>query len=223
VIAILASEWDEASRALVHAWRGEGAVLIGARDLCTRGWVWGDRPGRFVADRRVHRTADLQGVLVRRPALAAEELLWMAEADRDYACAEINAFLVAWLHGLACPVLNRPTANALCGPAWSQRQWQQVAARAGVPWSRKSVDEAQAEDLVFCGTEQHGALTPRRLRAGRALLAASGTTLLGLRFVGDALAAVTTQPALAEGAVRAMVLRQFVQPVHVLERDAVAA
>jgi hypothetical protein len=210
LIAVVASEWDDAARALVARWRGEGAALIGARDLCTLGWVFGvasdaGTQGRFVAEAAVHPTAALDGVLVRRPAVAAEELRWIAAEDRAYVAAETNAFLVSWLDALPCTVLNRPSANALSGPGWSQRQWQLAAARAGVAWA-SSRNRGEETELMFCAGAVHGASNARRRAAARSLSAAAGAALLGLRFVGDAVAAVTTRPPLANPAAAEIVL-----------------
>lgn len=212
MIAVLASEMDDTACALVARWRGQGAVLIGARDCTTLGWVFGIAPdagkqGRFVAEGVVHPTEALDGVLVRRPAVVAEELRWIASGDRAYVAAEINAFLVAWLDALpvACTVLNRPTATALCGPGWSQRQWQLAAAHAGVAWApMRNRDEG--EEVLFCAGATHGRVSDARLLAGRALSDASGARLLALRFVGDRVAAVTSRPSLAGDDVAGIVL-----------------
>jgi hypothetical protein len=208
---VLGSELDVASRRLVDAWASEDAVLISAMDLCTRGWVFhatSRADGWFVAAGRVHPIEALRGVVVRRPAVAAEELPWIADVDRQYATAEINAFLVAWLSALTCPVLNRPTAMSLCGPAWSQAHWQVAAARADVAWAEPIESEVSTE-VVFCHRLCYGAVTTRRSEFGRRLAALTGADLLGIRFAGDAVAAVTLQPSLAELGAREIVLAHF--------------
>ncbi len=50
-----------------------------------------------------------------------------------YVSAEMTAFLLSWLSGLDCPILNRPTPNCLSGPGWRQEQWIHLAARLGIP------------------------------------------------------------------------------------------
>lgn len=208
MIAVLGSELDGAARGLVDAWSDAGAVLLSARDLCTRGWTFhapSGHDGAFVAGGVRRPAAALRGVVVRRPAVAAEELPWIAAEDRQYVATEINAFLVAWLSALPCPVLNRPTATSLCGPAWSQTYWQVAAARAGVAWSGPVASDA-VEEVVFCGNLHHGNANQRRQRAGGRLSAAAGAELLGVRFAGDRVAAVTLQPRLAEQGARDIVL-----------------
>jgi hypothetical protein len=212
VIAVLASRLDQAACGLVEAWSSAGAVLVSAEDLCSPGWTWKAADpgcGEFVAAGAARPVADLRGVVVRRPAVAAEELGWMHTLDRQYVAAELNAFLVSWLDSLPCRVLNRPTATSLSGPAWSPLHWQLAAGRSGVVWTAQP-GTAQALDVIVCSRSVHGARTARQKSAARRLAAVSGAELLGIRYVGDAAAAVTTQPSLASPAVREMVLGELV-------------
>jgi hypothetical protein len=199
VIAVLGSRFDKAARAIVEAWSSADAVLVSAEDVCSPGWSWrlaGPAHGRFVAEGVVRRVADLRGVLVRRPAIAAEELGWVHKRDRVYIAAEVNAFLVAWLASLPCRVLNRPTATSLSGPAWSPLHWQLAAARSGVGWAITG-GGGRTCDVVVCSPAVLGAKTPRQEEAARRLAEISGADLLGIRFAGDAAVAVTRQPSLA--------------------------
>jgi len=207
MIAVLGSRHDPAASALAEAAQGR---LISAEDLCSPGWVLeeGAAGGWFVAGGERSAVADLTGVLVRRSAVVAEELPWMAEEDRAYVAAEINAFLVAWLSAMPCPVFNRPTPTSLCGPGWSQIHWQHAAARAGVTWSTSDADR-DVHDIVVCRRTTWGARSARQARAGRLLARASGTDLLGIRFSDDAVVAVTVQPSLTAPAARALVLGQL--------------
>lgn len=209
---MVGSEIDVAALGLADAWKGAGAVLLSARDLCTRGWVFHVTTrddDAFVAGGMRRPAATLRGVVVRRPAVAAEELPWIAAEDRQYVATEINAFLVAWLSALPCAVLNRPTATSLCGPAWSQTYWQVAAARAGVAWAHDPVQADALEEIVFCGGLHCAAASERQRRAASRLSAASGAELLGVRFAGDAVAAVTLQPRLAGQGVRDLVLARL--------------
>jgi hypothetical protein len=67
--------------------------------------------------------------------------------DRQYAAAEMQAFLLAWLDSLECPVLNRPSPSNLSGPGWSTSQWVQRARRLGFaarPITQRAVFAADA-------------------------------------------------------------------------------
>ena len=74
----------------------------------------------------------LSGVLNR--SLGAPDRAWQraAPAERDYASAELHAFMVSWLAGLRCPVRNRPTPQCLAGPAPHPFVATAAAARAGL-------------------------------------------------------------------------------------------
>jgi hypothetical protein len=207
LIAVVGSELDQAACDLVDAWSAAGAVLLSAEDLCTSGWVFhatSNGEGSFVAGGIRRQNDELYGVVVRRPGVAPEELRWIATEDRQYVAAEINAFLVAWLSALPCAVLNRPTATSLCGPGWSQMYWKVAAARFGVPWS--DAVPAAIKEIVFCRAVQDGAVNGRQADFCQRLSAASGADLLGVQFVGDAVAAVTLQPRLVEQGARDLVL-----------------
>ena len=62
-----------------------------------------------------------------------EELSSIAPDDRTYVAAEMTAFLAAWLSGLKCPVINKPTTTCLTGPYWRREKWVQTASRLGIP------------------------------------------------------------------------------------------
>jgi hypothetical protein len=79
------------------------------------------------------RTGDVRGVLTRLPYIPEAELTAIEASERAYVAAEMFAFLTFWLSRLPCPVLNRPTAGSLNGPAWHRAQWAAAAARTGMP------------------------------------------------------------------------------------------
>jgi hypothetical protein len=136
MIVVLASAHDAKARAIVAAWAPAGARLCTPGDLSTPGWR--HRVGEpndstaVIGGEHVPATA-ITGVLTRLPAIAANELTHIAAADRDYVASEITAFLIAFLAALPCPMLNRPSASALSGPAWRQEQWLRAAVRCGIP------------------------------------------------------------------------------------------
>ncbi len=53
--------------------------------------------------------------------------------DADYARAEIDALLVAWLAALGPRVVNPPDGLGPTGPSWSAARWRRVAAEVGMP------------------------------------------------------------------------------------------
>ena len=81
----------------------------------------------------IKTASDIAGVLVRLPWVYEHELGHIALADRAYAAAEMNAFLLTWLSELPCSILNRPTPQCLFGPSWRQEKWIYIAAQLGIP------------------------------------------------------------------------------------------
>lgn len=223
MIIILGSALDPAAAQIVTdlaGWGCGGTRLVSAEDLGRAGWAFdpaAPSEGHLVADGAVLAVAEVDAVVVRRPAVAAEELGWLDAADRQYGAAESNAFLVSWLSAVPCPVLNRPSATCLCGPGWSQLHWRLAAERVGLRW-RQASTAAEAEagrDVVVCGSSVHGARDPGEARDAIALSGQAGATLLGLRFIGNALCAVTTQPSLAKHEARTLVLEHLDRQAHI--------
>ncbi|KHK99145.1 hypothetical protein LK09_03810 [Microbacterium mangrovi] len=52
--------------------------------------------------------------------------------ERDYATAELTAFVLSWLDGLSCPVRNRPDPSCLAGPAPHPLRAGLLASAAGL-------------------------------------------------------------------------------------------
>jgi hypothetical protein len=138
MLIVLADERDAAARRLVEHWRGHGARLMHARDLGSPGWCHG-APGagesRAAIGGAIVPYCEIAGVVTRIPCVRPVDLPQIAEADREYVAAEYTAFLTAWLDGLRCPVVNRPSAASLLGPVLSQERWLLRAARAGITLS----------------------------------------------------------------------------------------
>ena len=137
MLVVLAYRHDAAARALVDRWRaaGERSALLTCEDFTRPGWVYvaGDpAAGSADIDGQVIATSEVRAVVVRIPAVGEGELAHVHQDDRSYAASEIQAFLLAWLSSLHCPVLNRPSPSNLGGPWWSLAQWVQRARRLGI-------------------------------------------------------------------------------------------
>jgi hypothetical protein len=133
VIGVVAGEHDREAEMLACEWRD--TVVVRPRDLSCAGWSVGLTAGtdRFVAEGAVHPCCELDAVLVRTPFVEASELPHVHETDREYAAAEMTAFLAHWLQGLPVPVVNPPTPSYLLGPVSPQLEWLETAARVGLP------------------------------------------------------------------------------------------
>ncbi|GHO68395.1 hypothetical protein KSC_072870 [Ktedonobacter sp. SOSP1-52] len=138
MLLIVAHRWDTSARRLAQRWTDAGhrAGLLTSADLLTPHW-------QFVTGQALTSTAciagervageEISGVLMRLASISARELPELAEQDRAYAADEMTAFLRSWLTELSCPLLNRPTAVSLAGPAWRHERWLAAAARIGIP------------------------------------------------------------------------------------------
>ena len=144
MIVILASGLDPAARDLAHAWKSYDARVLTAEDLHRPGWIFcpddGAQGGSCVVQGSPVPNKDIRLVLTCRPSILPEELTGLHPEERRYAAAEMNAFLVAWLASLTCPMFNRPTATSLCGPAWSDVHWRIQAVRCGGRWAASGAE-----------------------------------------------------------------------------------
>ena len=154
MLVIVASRHDKAAEALVANWaaHGHGVSLLTPEDLSVVGWrhylssIDGEvgeensslSPSAVVSGRAMSTAGaialdQITGVLTRLPSIFEQELLHIVPEDRAYVATEMNAFLIAWLSSLKCPVLNKPTPTYLLGPAWRTEQWVYAAAQLGIP------------------------------------------------------------------------------------------
>ncbi len=136
MLVVVASCHDQSARDLAARWSAYDARLLTCRDLSRPGWRhYGDSAerGTAVIDGHPVPVREIRGVLTRSPGVAASELEHIVPSDRAYVAAEMTAFLVFWLYGLSCRVLNRPSAQSLKGPGWQPEQWVSAAARLGIP------------------------------------------------------------------------------------------
>lgn len=139
MILILASRWDAAAQDTATTWSDPPVRIMTARDLSRAGWCQSlgahdkaiGRP-RAVIEGQPIDDEDIHGVLTRLPWVTDAELPEIVASDRAYVAAEMSAFLLCWLAGLTCPVLNQPTPTCLSGPGWRAERWTQAAAATGM-------------------------------------------------------------------------------------------
>lgn len=198
MLVIVASAWDEVARALARRWGHVRASLLTPLDLSRSGWRW--RPDSVtrqsaVVQREVIDPAIIDGVLTRLPRVSDVELPHIVAQDREYVAAEMHAFLFAWLSGLPCLVLNRPTAFCLAGPSWRHEQWIHFAAQVGLsvePARRRAALGAPvlgcgaARDnvvsITIVGNRHIGSSDPILVGQARQLAVAAGVDLVTISF-----------------------------------------
>jgi hypothetical protein len=133
---ILAHAGDAAAHRLAARW-GDGAMLLTPGQLHTRSWALRLDAGG-AARGTVRYPGDggrlqIEAVVCRLGGISTAELGRVRPEDREYAAAELTAFLLAWLTACPCPVLNPPGTGSLNGPGWQTEHWLRAAAQAGLP------------------------------------------------------------------------------------------
>ncbi len=210
MIVVVGSRFDAAAIELVRTWSSADAVLLSAEDHIAPGWVVAAGDGAndvaVVSGRHV-AVADVSGVVTRRPSVLAEELADIHPDDRGYVAAEINAFLVAWLGALRCPVVNRPTPTSLCGPGWGAAHWRAAAARCGFTLARRPAERSHA--VVVCGPRVFGARSEATRDSAQALARSAGVTLLEVHLAGSRFLGASACPDLSSDEVRDAVLDEL--------------
>ena len=194
MLVIVGSVFDQEAVNLTASWHGDGAALLTCRDLSTPGWrhFCGDRAASTaVIAGRVVPISSIRAVLTRRASIYSAELTQVSPEDREYVAAEMNAFLLAWLGELECPVLNRPTPGCLSGANWSSAQWVHQAARLGIPvrpyraFVPGRVDgpsDVPAIEVTVVGDRCFGAPDAEVASRARALARAAGVQLVSVQF-----------------------------------------
>jgi hypothetical protein len=196
LIIILGKQEDETAAWLAERWRTHSAMVVSPFDLSQSGWVHyvgSPQHSRLRLGALDAGEEDVGGVLVRMASVEPQDLQHIAERDRAYVAAEMTAFLLAWLSGLACPVLNRPTSQSLGGPAFRKEQWVQFASRMGIPSAPSRRDSramrSTREDNCGCevtvvGSACFGDADRILTQSARQLAASSGADLLSVSFTG---------------------------------------
>jgi hypothetical protein len=198
VIVIVASRYDTSARRLSERWADLDCCLLTPEDLSTCGWrYYLNHPLQSIAilGGREVKEAEIRGVLARLAWVWEGELREIVPDDRAYVASEMSAFLLCWLSGLPCPVLNRPTAGCLNGPGWGREQWTAAASKADMriePIRRRaslalSIEEPQESASVtvtVAGERCIGEADVTLLTQARRLAEIAGVDLLGVQFSG---------------------------------------
>jgi hypothetical protein len=122
VIILLASAEDREAARFARRYARRGVRLMTPGDLGRSGWVvrLHHSGGSVVASGRHLPMHTIRAVVTRLGFVSYADLVPLIDLrDRDYAAAEMTAFLAAWLQGLGRRVLNAPSPTFLAGQAAS--------------------------------------------------------------------------------------------------------
>jgi len=149
-----------------------------------------------LADGRVLHPEAIAGLINRVRFVPTQHFTNAAAGDREYAAAELHAFLLAWLNGVAGRVLNPARPLLLGGGINDMAAIRHYAALAGLPapgWSRttRRVDfdspVSPTHDVIVLDGRGFGPIIPAELLGGCGRLAAYlGTPLLQIAFSRNA-------------------------------------
>jgi hypothetical protein len=240
MILILASRWDTTPNDIAAAWADQPVSIMTARDLSRAGWclslgahddgvsrdaVRNDaavRRDRAVIEGQPIADEELQCVLTRLPWVTEMELPEIVAPDRAYVAAEMSAFLLFWLSGLACPVLNKPTPTCLAGPGWRPERWTRAAAETGMTVRAVQRDSrlrgapadcAPSRQVTVVGSQVFGEVHPDLKERVRLLAELAHVSLLTVQFCGAergaAFLGADASPSLDDQSVRAAVLEHL--------------
>jgi hypothetical protein len=200
MLVVVASRYDQGAREIVARWAPQGAMILTCEDVSSGGWrydVTAPEDSLAVIGGQKIPCSEITGVLTRRPCILEEELLHITPGDRRYVAAEMNAFLIAWLSSLSCPMFNRPTASSLSGPNWRREQWIHAAARQGIPvrpgyrWvpferdEHPAISKENVSEVTIVGERSFGEVDEVVVAQAKRLAAAAGVNLLSVAFDGS--------------------------------------
>lgn len=144
MILVLASVVDQAASAFAKELASvTAASVLTCRDLAEGSTVfrYPDFAGSsLTVDGRRVGVGEISGVINLLPAVFPEELFFYPPEEREYQAVEFRALLTFFLSALACPVVNRPTPQALSGPCSSSIGWRYFAKRKGFAVSTMKLD-----------------------------------------------------------------------------------
>ncbi len=181
---ILASAHDGDALRLQAAWAPQ-AVLLTPRDLSLPGWrlaIAEAGEGRWACQGVDRPDGAISAVLTRLVQVDPLELSWIQPARRPFIAVEMTAFLLAWLEGLRCPVIDRPSPGCLCGRNWGWAHWADHASGLGIPVRDPGPEPGGSRLVTVVGATVIGAGAGEERAWARRLCAAAGLEMASFRF-----------------------------------------
>lgn len=190
-LLLLAREGDSSIRVFQQEARHR-VVHASIADLSCAGWRYvGGCPERATAcaGGRMIAATQITAVLCRISHVTASDLRSIHIDDREYAAAEMTAFLGAWLAQFQGELCNEPTWMSLAGPGWHPLQWAWVVSQLGVPVmtgaQREQTASMHCETATVSGSEVFGVTDPTLIEYSLRIARAETARSLAVRFVHD--------------------------------------
>ena len=186
-LLLLARAHDTSVRALQQQ-AGSRLVHATIAELSRPGWLYaGGSPERATAcagGRRIE-AGQIAAVLCRIAHVTPTDLPTLHPEDREYAAAEMTAFLRAWLAQFEGRVINEPTWMSLAGPAWHPMHWGRLVSKLGIPVTLAAATPDQLVTATVIGTEVLGIDDPSLIEYSRLIALHVNARALSIRFIHD--------------------------------------
>jgi hypothetical protein len=137
VVIVLSNIANEAAETLVDMFPPGAAVLITASNfnhsfkggICVNNFS----SSRITVNNTTITAGEITGVVTTIPYFFPQEFYYIQPADRDYVCAEMNAFFTYFLAELTCKKLNPPSIRSFTGFSLFKTEWVNVALALSIP------------------------------------------------------------------------------------------
>lgn len=230
MVLVVSNIANEAAATLVDEFPPGCAALITASNFYTSFklgiGVNSFSSSRFTIHGREMAAADITGVVCTITNFFPQEFYYIQPADRQYVCAEMNAFFTYFLHELACKKLNPPAVRSFSGLSLHKMEWVQKAHALNIPvWPLRlkngtHVGESQnANTITICkytiiAGQAVGQPPPAVLKYLNALQRAFCMPYLQTYFVATPdgcyhLADILSVPDISSQAIRAAIIQFF--------------
>lgn len=214
MILVLAGAADFEAARFVQEWHMPHVHLLTPADLSTPYWFHAMQQSganRFGVGGTPYDTNIVRAALVLLPGIREVDLGQIVPEDRAYVAAEMNAFLFFWLNDLTCPVIDRPQAGSLMGPAWGLERWRWEAHAVGLPLCTQISHWERPRSISVVGEQVYGTDDDALQKAAMRLARSANTLLLTLLLVNDQFLYAHPRPQLHDmrvaNAVRALIQR----------------
>lgn len=152
MILVISNIANDAAPALVKSFPAGAASLIMASDVHTS-FKAGIAVNDFLSsEMNISGTTiparKISGVVTTIPFFLPQEFYYVAAADREYVCAELQAFFIYFLSELKCKKLNPPGRKIFTGLGGHKLEWLKTARQLRVPvWPIHIKNGANADPL----------------------------------------------------------------------------
>ncbi|HZV12224.1 MAG TPA: hypothetical protein VFA55_03345, partial [Candidatus Kapabacteria bacterium] len=137
MILVISNIANDAAPALVNSFPAGAASLIMASDVF-KSFKAGIAVNDFLSsDITLSGTTiparKIRGVVTTIPCFLPQEFYYVTAADREYVCAELQAFFIYFLSELKCKKLNPPGRKILTGLSGHKFEWLKTARHLHIP------------------------------------------------------------------------------------------